>query len=138
MNVDLSYMRNILSVFIGSEKAHLSMDELKDDLINSGVSVCRSENDYNKFISYMHIFMDNKFISDENLHNFELFKPNTKIRLTQKGDDFSKALNNKEVLSKIKSKFNNSTFRVVYDEIQKLSSDFFNKKLDRIISQEQH
>ncbi len=143
MNVDYDYIASILNVFINSEKAHLSICDLKDAGINFEIDEYTIDE---QFVFHMQRFMDAELISDENgdleglisigiilTSNNTHTTVKTKIRLTQKGDDFAKALDNKEVLSKIKSEFKDAPFKVVFDASQKLFMHYFKKKIDTLI-----
>ena len=57
----------------------------------------------------------------------------TPIRLTQSGHDFANALQNKEVLVRLRSELKDAPFRVLFDGSQKLLEHFLKKKLDQLL-----
>ncbi len=143
MNIDFEYVSKILDVFISSDKAHLSIVDLNNAGINSGEPIIDQ-----KFIFHMQILLDNNLISDQNGESNGLTtigvglngnntyrKLTTNIRLTQNGHDFAKALNNKEVLLKIKSELKDAPFKAIFDGSQKLLTHFLKKKLEAVIKE---
>ena len=96
---------------------------------------------------YFHLLVENELIGPANMKPITLenmgvvmVKPHFQlcpvpIRLTQAGHDFANALNNKEVLEKLKAEFKNAPFKVVFEGGQKLLEHFFKNKLDELISQ---
>lgn len=144
MRIDYAYISKILNVFLESDKAHISIFELKESGIDIG-------NDFidDKYLFHIQILLDNKLISNQNGESEGLLTAGIRlngngsavlvknnIRLTQKGHDLSISLNNKEVLAKIKSELKDAPFKSVFDGGQKLLAHFAKKKLDELISSE--
>lgn len=143
MNIDFEYVSKILAVFISSDKAHLSIVDLNNAGIDSGEPKIDQT-----FIFHMQILLDNNLISDQDgmsnglqtigvgLNGNNTYrKLITNIRLTQNGHDFAKALNNKEVLLKIKSELKDAPFKAIFDGSQKLLTHFLTKKLEAVIKE---
>lgn len=143
MNIDYEYVSKILDVFTNSDKAHLSIVDLNNAGINSGELKIDQT-----FIFHMQILLDNNLISDQNgesnglqtigvgLNGNNTYRRLiTNVRLTQNGHDFAKALNNKEVLLKIKSELKDAPFKSIFDGSQKLLTHFFKKKLEALIKE---
>ena len=141
MNIDFEYVSKILNVFINSDKAHLSIVDLNNAGIDSGDPTIDQS-----FIFHMQILLDNNLISDQNgescglqtigvgLNGNNTYRRLiTNIRLTQNGHDFAKALNNKEVLLKIKSELKDAPFKAIFDGSQKMLTHFLKKKLEAVI-----
>jgi hypothetical protein len=142
MQIDLSYIQKLLSVFIDSEGAHINISSIKE----AGIIV-ESNDKYDQcFLFHIQIALENKLISNidfesNNLKTIGLdfgvtnnpFIIDKQIRLTQNGHDFAKALNNKEVLLKLKSELNDAPFKAIFDGSQKLLQHYFKKKIDSLI-----
>lgn len=144
MKVDLEYFSSLLDVFINSEKTSLGLDDIECsgfDLYSGGVI---SE----KFLFHAWLAIDNKLLGVRNgtatslkdiginesmdgLYSIVI----TPIRLTQAGHDFASALNNKEVLSRLKSEFKDAPFKVVFESGQKLLEHYMKKKLDTLLAE---
>ncbi|MDO6766068.1 DUF2513 domain-containing protein [Agarivorans sp. 1_MG-2023] len=142
MNIDLQYISKLLNVFIESDKAHLSIVDLNSAGIDSGDSLVCEE-----YIFHMQILLDNKLISDENGNanglktigiglngNKTYRKLITNIRLTQDGHDFAKALNNREILDKLKTELKDAPFKAIFEGGQKLLQHLAKKKLDELLN----
>lgn len=145
MRIDLIYLKKLLSEFIESENAHISVVKLK----NNGFPI----EDENRpghldetFLFHLQILMDNELISNRDLYlsglesvgiKFDLSgKPvilDKDVRLTQAGHDFANALDKSEVFEKLKSEFKDAPFKVVFDGSQKLLQHIFKTKLNEII-----
>ncbi len=71
MRIDLAYLKELLSEFLNAETAHISVVKLQDN----GFPISSAENpEYldEKFVFHMQILMDNRLISDRNLHLSDL------------------------------------------------------------------
>ncbi|WP_249332064.1 DUF2513 domain-containing protein [Pseudoalteromonas rubra] len=60
---------------------------------------------------------------------------NLPIRLTQHGHDFASALNNREILEKLKTEFKDAPFKVIFDGSQKLIQHLAKKKFDDLLKE---
>jgi len=144
MKVNLEYLSRILNVFLESDQAHITIN----DIGNSGISLYKPDNKglEEEFLFHIQNIVENGLISNRELQCHGLVSVGitlsggdsvtifpARIRLTQKGHDFAKALNNKEVLEKLKGEFKNAPFKVVFDGGQKLLEHFFKKKIDSIL-----
>jgi len=143
MRTDLEYFASILNVFLDSDRAHVDLEDFQ----KANIEVVSGEQKYNeKFVFHMQLAVDNNLIGlrdgpvagvkniglKESLD--ELAYPALiPIRLTQNGHDFASALNNKEVLTKLKSEFKDAPFKVVFDGGQKLLQHLMKKKLDNLL-----
>ena len=144
MKIDYEYISKILNVFLESNKAHISILDIKDAGIDIGEDFMDE-----KYLFHIQILLDNELISNphgkiEGLltagirlnGNGSAILVKNNIRLTQKGHDFSISLNNKEVLSKIKSELKDAPFKAVFEGCQKLLEYFAKKKIDGLIGTE--
>tara|TARA_Y100000310_G_scaffold276696_1_gene294053 strand:+ start:66 stop:509 length:444 start_codon:yes stop_codon:yes gene_type:complete len=147
MRIDLAYLKELLSEFLNAETAHISVVKLQDN----GFPISSADNpEYldEKFVFHMQILMDNRLISDRNLHlsgldsigiTMGISGPpliiDKDIRLTQAGHDFANALDKQEVFEKLKTEFKDAPFKVVFDGSQKLLQHYFKKKLNDILDE---
>ena len=143
MKIDLEYLSSIFDVFLEAETANIDLPYLEKSGINlNGTGDAFDE----RFMFHMQIAIDNQLIGNKHgyVHNLEGIgiirgingggvMLNPRIRLTQKGHDFASALNNKEVLSKLKSDFKDLPFQVIFEGGQKLIQHFMKKKLDKLL-----
>ena len=146
MKIDYEYLGTILQVFIDADKAHITVFDIEE----SGVQV-KSTIDPNRFderfIFHVQIALDNELISDKHgqvngldtigikiSHRMHTML-DTPVRLTQNGHDFAAALNNSEIMNKLKSEFKDAPFKVIFDGSQKLLQHFFKKKMDSMLSE---
>lgn len=145
MKVDLDYFSKFLSVFIESDNAFITIKILE----GNGFPLNIDDHGNQKLIFHLGIALDNGFIGTEfkniafNLkdiflsieRNGTVSASVVGLRLTQRGHDFSKTLNNKEVLERLKTEFNDAPFDVVFDGGKKLIEHFFKKKLDTLLAE---
>ena len=143
MRIDLDYIADILNVFLEAETAHVKISDFE----KSGIELEGEPKHFNeKLVFHMQIAIDNQLIGTKKGVAFNIAEIgmheslsgtgtiiDIPIRLTQKGHDFACSLNNKEVLSKLKSEFKNAPFQVIFDGGQKLLQHFMKKKLDQIL-----
>ena len=143
VKIDLEYLSSIFDVFLEAETAHINLSYLK----KSGINLDGTGNSFDeRFMFHMQIAIDCQLIGNQNgdVHNLKEIgisqdrsghgvMVNIPIRLTQKGHDFASALNNKEVLSKLKSEFKDAPFQIIFDGGQKLIQHFMKKKLDKLL-----
>ncbi|OCH70525.1 DUF2513 domain-containing protein [Vibrio diabolicus] len=146
MKIDLDYMANLLNVFVDSNNAQITISTLEEygipiESTNAASSSALDEN----FLFHIQLALENKLVSNQKLesHNLESLGitmyvhgvglTEQPIRLTQKGHDFANALDNKEVLSRLKSEFKDAPFRMVFDTSQKLLEHVLKKKLDSLL-----
>ncbi|ACR12886.1 conserved hypothetical protein [Teredinibacter turnerae T7901] len=143
MRIDLEYIAKILDVFLESEKAHVELPELEEN----GIALKGEPGFFDeKLVFHMQIAIDNELIGTKsglarNIKEIGMHQSidgmgsiiSIPIRLTQKGHDFACALNNKEVLQKLKTEFKDAPFKVIFEGGQKLIEHFMKKKLDEIL-----
>lgn len=143
VKIDLEYLSSILDVFLEAETAHVDLSDLQ----KSGINLDGTGNSFDEcFMFHMQIAIDNQLIGNQNGDVYNLngigvsqgqnghgIMVNTPIRLTQKGHDFASALNNKEVLSKLKSEFKDAPFQIIFEGGQKLIQHIMKKKLDKLL-----
>ncbi|BCI77694.1 DUF2513 domain-containing protein [Vibrio cholerae] len=147
MKIDLDYLSKILKVFLDSANAHVNVN----DISSAGIAV-QSETENNKldeqFLFHFQILVENRLISNRELVTGSLQPLGINfgaaghvtlnvadLRLTQCGHDFASALNNKEVLQKLKSELKDAPFKTVFEGSQKLLQHFFKKKLDSLLEE---
>jgi len=143
VRIDLEYISSILDVFLESSKAHIAVTDLKEAGINidgEGDSFCES------FLFHMQIAVDNELIGlmsgpAYTLKDLGIIQRRNKgiyldnpMRLTQTGHEFASALNNKEILSKLKSELKDAPFKVIFEGGQKLLQHAMKKKLDGLLN----
>ncbi|HDM8062684.1 DUF2513 domain-containing protein [Vibrio harveyi] len=146
MKIDLDYMANLLNVFVDSNKAQITISTFEEcgipvESTNVASSSALDEN----FLFHIQLALENQLVSNQKLesHNLESLGiimyirgvglTGQPIRLTQKGHDFANALDNKEVLSRLKSEFKEAPFKMVFDTSQKLLEHVLKKKLDSLV-----
>lgn len=141
MRVDLEFFGSLFGVFLESEKAHIDFN----DISNAGVEIEVNGKLSEKFIFHLQLALDNQLIGKRSGPTYNLkdigimqslngssMSP-VPLRLTQNGHDFSLALNNKEVMDKLKTEFKDAPFKSVFDGGQKLLQHYMKKKLDSIM-----
>lgn len=141
MKIDLAYMNKILGAFISAETAHIFVSDFpsKQIPIENMNSPGRLDE---KFLFHIQLAAENGLISDRDLSFSGLSSigiqigagggvtlVDTPIRITQQGHEFASALNNKEILLKLKSELKDAPFRTIFDGSQKLLDHYFKKKL---------
>ncbi|AVW98949.1 MULTISPECIES: DUF2513 domain-containing protein, partial [Vibrio] len=147
MKIDLDYLSKILKVFLDSANAHVNIN----DISGSGIAVQSETENYKmdeQFLFHFQILVENRLISNRELVTGSLqplgiqfgFRGQVtlnvvELRLTQCGHDFASALNNKEVLQKLKSELKDAPFKTVFEGSQKLLQHFFKKKLDSLLEE---
>jgi len=145
MKMDFDYMSTLMRVFIESESAHTSWQDVEDAGLDLGGSDNESQS-FQKFHFHLHQMLDNELISNayrrmDNLEDVGLhlylsgeykIDYDFPLRLTQKGYDFAAALNNREVLSKLKSELRDAPFKTVFEGGQQLLTHYFTKKIDEL------
>ena len=142
MKINYDYLATLLNVFLDSEKAHVSISDIE----RAGIEVGEYLPDDN-YIFHMQLLMDSELISNADgeieglmtagilMNGDGSYRRLSKgIRLTQKGHDFAKSLNDKEILLKIKSELKNAPFKAVFDGGQRLLEHFAKKKIDNLIN----
>ena len=147
MRIDIEYLGQMLGVFLDAETAHIHVSDFPD----RGIAI----EDLNtpgrldeKFLFHIQLAAENGLISDRDLGFSGLGSlgirigtgggvtlVNSPIRLTQKGHDFSSALNNKEVLLKLKSELKDAPFKTIFDGSQKLLQHYLKKKLSDLLDE---
>jgi hypothetical protein len=145
MKVDLDYMKEIFSVFIGSDNAHVTLHDLAADNLPLTDENGKANQ---KLLFHLQIFLDNYFIgtsTDNTAHNLkdigisgtdtDLSCSIRELRLTHHGHDFANTLQNKAVFERLKSEFKDAPFNVIFDGGQKLIQHYFKKKLDILLEE---
>jgi hypothetical protein len=134
-----------LDVFFKSENAHITINDFK----KAGIKIYADGNNglEEKFLFHIQLLLENKFISNKEfcsdnlkrigihlLHGNSVTIQEVDIRLTQKGHDFAKVINNKDVLAKLKSNFMDQPFDTIFEIGKELLKHVAKKKLDDIMS----
>ena len=145
MKVDLDYMKDIFAVFVSSENAHVTLNDLAAE--NMLLSDEHGKTNQ-KLLFHLQIFLDNYFIGTStantahNLKDIGISGTDTEIscsirelRLTHRGHDFANTLQNKAVLEKLKSELKDAPFNVIFEGGQKLIQHYFKKKLDNLLEE---
>jgi len=147
MKIDIDYIAKILDVFIKADTSHISIPDLE----SNGINLCHEEAPKKineKFLFHIQLMVENGLVSNQDLY-FNGLKSigiimgggggvnltGVPIRLTQQGHDFAKALNNKDVLLKLKDELKDAPFKVIFDGSQKLLTHFLKKKLDSLLAE---
>lgn len=145
MKIDLIYFSKLLKVFLESDSAHLTVTDFQ----NSETPLTDPDGNLDQnFIFHIQLAIDNDLIGLMNRDhvtlknigisigfNGSVVLVKTPIRLTQKGHDFASALNNSEVLKRIKSEFKDAPFKSIFDGSQKLLEHLLKKKLDSLLAE---
>ncbi|OCH01414.1 DUF2513 domain-containing protein [Aliivibrio fischeri] len=145
MRIDIGYVSELLSVFLNSDNAHIDINDFE----KNGIKI---ESDTNtqafdeKFLFHFQLLTENRLISNRSLQCGDLRDLGISfgfggdvclsivdLRLTQKGHDFALALNNKEILDKLKSELKDAPFKTIFDGSQKLLQYFCKKKLNELL-----
>lgn len=142
MKIDLEYIKDILTVFIDAESAHITFADLK----SADIPYDDNGDINQKFLFHYQILIDNELISLStlevgNLKNMGIYQSldgqwgvvMKDLRLTQKGHDFAQSLANKEVFKKLKSEFKDFPFKVIFDSGRKLLEHVAKKKMDKLL-----
>lgn len=142
MRIDLDYMAQLLDTFLEADAAHISVPEIG----RSGIQISGEKGLDEKFLFHFQLAAENGLISNRDLQVNGLKSLgitigagggvtliSTPIRLTQSGHDFANALQNKEVLVKLRSELKDAPFRVLFEGSQKLLDHFLKKKLDQLL-----
>jgi hypothetical protein len=142
MRIDLDYMAELLDVFLEADAAHISFPEIE----RSGIQVLGESGLDEKFLFHFQLAAENSLISNRDLQvnghkslgitivaGGGVTLVSSPIRLTQLGHDFANALQNKEVLAKLRSELKGAPFRVLFEGSQKLLEHVLKKKLDQLL-----
>ncbi|PKD40646.1 DUF2513 domain-containing protein [Methylomonas sp. Kb3] len=142
MKVDLDYMAKLLEVFISADTARITIE----NLIKSDLPAIENDEFTEKFIFHIELAIDNQLIGTDSgcafcLKDIGIIQSLSgsyhygaiPIRLTQIGHDFALSLNNKDVLSKLKSEFKDAPFKAIFETGQKLLEFYAQKKLESIM-----
>jgi len=143
MRIEIDYLAKILDIFLDSDTAHIAIT----DFPRLGVEILNNEGLDEKFLFHLQLAIENGLISNRDMYVYGLKSvgitlgtmggvtlTSIPIRLTQKGHDFANALQNKEVLLKLKSELKDAPFKTIFDGSQKLLEHFLKKKLDSLLS----
>tara|TARA_Y100000310_G_scaffold127302_1_gene126395 strand:- start:196 stop:642 length:447 start_codon:yes stop_codon:yes gene_type:complete len=146
MKINLEYMKALLDVFIEADTAIIELTELVNSVGSSGSDTVSEE-----FVFHYSLLIENNMITKSNLmsgklsemgislmydvESYTYIHSDLYIRLSQAGHDFAKALNNKEVLNKLKDNFKDAPFKVLFDGGQKLLEHYLKKKMDNLLSE---
>lgn len=142
MKVDLDYMARLLNVFIESDTAHISVP----DFARSGIKIDDNNRLDEQFLFHFQLAAENGLISNRDLQvnglkslgvtlggRGSVTLTSAPIRLTQSGHDFASALQNKEILIRLRSELKDAPFKVLFEGSQKLLEHFLKKKLDKLL-----
>ena len=139
MKPNIGYIAEILTKFEECEQPQLGFVELWNSFVDQ---------ESREFVFHFRLMVENGLISRQDmvsspvsslgLHyssptDITIF--DAQLRLTQHGHDFAKALNNREVLAKLKDGFKEAPFKVLFDGSQQLLTHFFKKKIDALTSE---
>ena len=143
MRVDLEYLASIFDVFLNADTAYIDLSNLEGADIELYDEDCSFSE---RFIFHMQISVDNELIGTRNgiaknlkdigiewLLEGDWAISLSPIRLTQAGHDFASALNDKEVLKKLKTELKDAPFKVIFEGSQKLLQHYMEKKLDDLL-----
>lgn len=119
MQMNLDEIKRLMCVFIDSDKAHITLNDL-------GARELKTEHQRDSFIFHIRLLVENGLISDQKLVKYSTkhigfaeingvikrFLP-LPIRLTQDGHDFVNALSNEPVFNALKANYQNAPFDVI-------------------------
>jgi hypothetical protein len=130
MILDLEYTSKLLQSFESAETPFITFSDF-DVPLNDG-----------KFYFHYLNLIENDLITDINLSARNMgicrcdlgvsFTEGIDIRISQKGHDFSYALNNKNVMKQLVNEFKGAPFKSLLDISQKLLVHYLKKKVDEI------
>lgn len=139
---NIDYTAKLLDVFLNSNNAHISIQDIQ----NSGITIFGHSGLDKEFLFHLQLALENGLISNRDLQVGGLKSvgihiaggggvtlTSIPIRLTQRGHDFAKSLQNKEILLKLKTELKDAPFKTIFDGSQKLLEHYFTKKLDALI-----
>jgi len=141
VKIDIVYISKLLSVFVDANTAHITYKKWEEAGIELASTEVKNKFD-EKFLFHIQLIVENNLISNQELESGTLdcigisFTKNldciidVPIRLTQKGQDFCIALNNKEVLTKLKTELKDAPFKVIFEGSQKLIQHIGKKKIE--------
>ncbi|AMC35308.1 DUF2513 domain-containing protein [Janthinobacterium sp. B9-8] len=142
MSPNIEYISKLLDVFINSPKAHISIQDIQ----NAGITISNQSGLDDEFLFHLQLALENELISNRDLQFSGLKSIGIRIggggsvtltsipiRLTQRGHDFAKSLQNKEILLKLKTELKDAPFKTIFDGSQKLLEHYLKKRLDALI-----
>lgn len=130
MRTDLEYIKGMLTVFLDSESAFISTEELKE----KGFDIGSEEGMFH----YMQL-IEQGFVSNSNMETHDpkrlgymyvlggMMPIDTDIRLTTQGHDFATALESKDVFDRLKE-ISNEPITVIKDVGVELLKSYAKKK----------
>lgn len=144
MRVKIDYLAKMLDVFLDADTAHIEIQNFP----KLGIQIYNAESLDEDFLFHLQLAIENRLISNQDMYvnglksvgitigtKGDISLTSIPIRLTQNGHDFANALQNKEVLSKLKSELKDAPFKTIFDGSQKLLEHFMKKKLDNLLSE---
>ena len=144
MQINLEYLAKLCSVFLDSDTAMVGLKNLEIGGVEVGSPFLNES-----FLFHIQLMLDSNLVSDPNGESFGLptigvllngdgsyRNQHKKFRLTQKGHDFAKSLNNKEILKKLTTQLKDAPFKSIFDGGQKLLEHYAKKKLDQLLTSE--
>ena len=147
MRINIEYMAKLLDLFLESDTAHIEIADFPKLGIRTESEADPGSLD-EEFLFHLQLAIENGLISNQDMHISGLKSVGIRIgtggsvsltsipiRLTQNGHNFAHALNNKEVLSKLKSELKDAPFKTIFDGSQKLLNHFLKKKLDNLLNE---
>ncbi|MDX3775490.1 hypothetical protein QE250_15335 [Chromatiaceae bacterium AAb-1] len=139
---NIDYTAKLLDVFLNASNAHISIQDFQ----SSGITIAGQAGLDEEFLFHLQLALENGLISNRDLQfsglksigihiggGSNVTLTSTPIRLTQRGHDFAKSLQNKEILLKLKTELKDAPFKTIFDGSQKLLEHYFTKKLDALI-----
>lgn len=142
MKIDLDYMASFLKVFLDADTAYVNYNDMK----NSGVNIFENDDMSEIFLFHIHLAIDNQLIGSAegpvyNISDIGICQSlngnyiisQFPIRLTQRGHDFAATLNNKEVLTRLKTELKDAPFKTIFDGGQQILQFILQKKLDSLL-----
>ena len=140
MKPNIEYIAKVLNKFEECEKPQLGFVELWNSFVEGDES--------NEFVFHFRLMVENGLINRQDMVSVPInslglhySSPSditifdAQLRLTQNGHDFARALNNKEVLTKLKDGFKEAPFKMLFEGSQQLLTHFFKKKIDALTSE---
>lgn len=147
MRVNLDYLRNLLTLFLDADTAHICLSDVSDGGIRVESADIKNHLD-DEFLFHFQLLVENRLISNRSLqcgslelmgikfgHAGHVVLIDVDLRLTQSGHDFANALENKEIFTRIKSELRDAPFKAIFDGSQVLLQHFFKNKLDKLLAE---
>lgn len=141
MSPDIDYTARLLEVFISATNSHMSIKDFED----FGITISGQSGLDEEFLFHLQLALENGLISNRDLQfnglksigiiiggGSSVTLTSTPIRLTQRGHDFAKSLQHKEILLKLKTELKDAPFKTIFEGSQKMLEHYLKKKLDAL------